>query len=134
MKTKDLLFDYQKERVLVFCGIIKMADSLGIPSYHSKSSEKNIFKDFVEGRIPQLAVVKIGNTGITYVPLNRVIINYTDSNPQNLTQKLNRCMSMEYDNPDKKALITIVSTNEDVELHWIKKGLAFFDKSKIKYL
>lgn len=63
-----------------------------------------------------------------------MIINYTDSNPENLTQKINRSMSMEYDNPDKKALITIVSTNEDVELKWLNKALEFFDKSKIKFL
>ena len=133
-KTISLLEKYKDERVLIFCGVIKIADSLGIPSYHSKSSEKNIFEDFVSGDINHMAVVKIGNTGVTYKALNRVIINYTDSNPSNLTQKLMRCTSMEYDNPDKKALITIISSNEDIELNWIKKGTKFFDKSKIKYL
>jgi superfamily II DNA or RNA helicase len=133
-KTKELLEEYKDERVLVFCGQIKAAESLGIPCYHSKSSEKKIFEDFSNGIGNQLAVVKIGNTGITYKPLNRVIINYTDSNPENLTQKINRCMSMEYDNPEKKALITIVSTNEDVELNWIKRGLSFFSPEKIKYI
>lgn len=133
-KTIALLKKYENERVLVFTGLTKIADSLGIPSYHSKSSEKNIFEDFVKGTINHMAVVKIGNTGITYQSLNRVIINYTDSNPSNLTQKLMRCTSMEYNNPDKKALITIVSSNEDIELSWIKKGTKFFDKSKIKYV
>ena len=133
-KTKELLLKYKDERVLVFCGLTKVADNLGIPSHHSKSSKKSIFEDFVKGDIKHLAVCRIGNTGVTYTPLNRVIINYTDSNPENLTQKINRCMSMEYDNPDKKALITIVSTDEPTELAWIKRGLAFFDKSKIKYI
>lgn len=132
--TIKLLEKFKDERVLVFCGLTKVADSLGISSYHSKSSEKNIFEDFVDGNINHMAVVKIGNTGITYQNLNRVIINYTDSNPANLTQKLMRCTSMEYNNPDKKALITIVSTNEDVELSWIRKGTKFFDLSKIKYV
>ena len=133
-KTISLLKEYNQQRVLVFCGLIKVADSLQIPSYHSKSSEKNIFEDFMNGTIPHLAVVRIGNSGLTYRPLNRVIINYTDGNPETLTQKINRATSMEYDNPGKKALITIVSTNEDVELNWIKKGLSFFSKEKIKYL
>ncbi len=79
-----------------------------------------------------MAVVKIGNTGVTYKPLNKVILNYFDSNAQNLAQKVNRCMSMEYNNPDKKAIIYIISTNESVEEKWLNKALEFFDKDKIK--
>lgn len=43
-------------------------------------------------------------------------------------------MSMEYDNPDKKAHIYIISSNEQVEQKWLNKALEFFDKSKIKYI
>jgi superfamily II DNA or RNA helicase len=132
--TKALLAKYKNERVLVFCGVTKIADSLGIPSYHSKSSEKEIFKEFAEGEGNHLAVVKIGNTGITYKPLNKVIINYFDSNAENLAQKINRCMAMEYNNPEKKAQIYIITSNEPVELKWLNKALQFFDKSKIKYV
>ena len=132
--TRKLLAKHKNERVLVFCGITKIADSLGIPSYHSKSDEKQVFEDFAEGKGNHLAVVKIGNTGVTYKPLNRVIINYFDSNAENLAQKINRCMAMEYNTPDKKAHIYIVSSNEDVELKWLKKALEFFDKEKIKYI
>lgn len=132
--TKQLLSKHKDERVLVFCGITKIADSLGIPSYHSKSSEKNIFTDFAEGKGNHLAVVKIGNTGVTYRPLNRVIINYFDSNSENLAQKINRCMAMEYTNPDKKAYIYIISSDEEVEKKWLRKALEFFDHKKIKYV
>lgn len=132
-KTRDLLIKHQDERVLVFCGLTKIADNLGIPSYHSKSSEKQLFQDFAEGKGNHLAVVKIGNTGVTYKPLNKVIINYFDSNAENLAQKINRCMAMEYNTPDKKAHIYIISSNEEVELKWLNKALEFFDKTKIKY-
>jgi superfamily II DNA or RNA helicase len=132
--TKALLAAHKNERVLVFCGTTKVADSLGIPSYHSKSSEKQLFEDFAEGEGNHLAVVKIGNTGVTYKPLDKVIINYFDSNAENLAQKINRCMAMEYNTPDKKAHIYIVSTNEPTELKWLQKALEFFDKNKIKYL
>jgi hypothetical protein len=132
--TKALLQKHADERVLVFCGVTKIADSLGIPSYHSKSNEKQVFEDFAEGKGNHLAVVKIGNTGVTYKPLNKVIINYFDSNAENLAQKINRCMAMEYNTPDKKAHIYIVSTNEPTELKWLKKALEFFDENKIKYL
>jgi len=133
-KTKQILSDHKDERILVFCGVTKIADALGIPSYHSKKEEKKIFDDFVAGKGKHLAVVKIGNTGVTYKPLNRVIINYFDSNGENLAQKINRCMAMEYDNPDKKAQIYIISSNEEVELKWLKKALEFFEKDKIKFV
>lgn len=133
-KTRELLKKHKDERVLVFCGVTKIADQLGIPSYHSKKEEKQIFDDFVTGKGKHLAVVKIGNTGVTYKPLNRVIINYFDSNAENLAQKINRCMAMEYNNPEKKAQIYIVCSTEDVEAKWLKKALEFFDKSKIKFI
>lgn len=132
--TRRILENNPNDRILVFCGVTKTADALGIPSYHSKSGEKQMFEDFASGVGNHMAVVKIGNTGVTYKPLNKVIINYFDSNAENLAQKINRCMAMEYNNPDKKAQIYIISSNEDVELKWLKKALEFFDKSKIKYV
>lgn len=133
-KTIELLNKHSNERVLVFCGITKIADSLNIPSYHSKSTEKKVFEDFINENINHLAVVRIGNSGVTYPNLNRVVINYFDSNGQNLAQKINRCMGMEYNNPDKKAHIYIISSTEEVEQKWLKHALEFFDKEKIKYL
>lgn len=132
--TKRLLSKHKDERVLVFCGVTAIADSLGIPVYHSKSGDKEVFENFANGDGNHLAVVKIGNTGITYKPLNRVIINYFDSNGENLAQKINRCMAMEYNNPEKKAQIYIVCSTEEVEKKWLNKALEFFDKNKIKYV
>lgn len=133
-KTKALLAKHKDDRILVFCGLTKIADSIGIPVYHSKAGDKQIFEDFATGKGNHLAVVKIGNTGVTYKPLNRVIINYFDSNAENLAQKINRCMAMEYNTPDKKAHVYIVCSTEDVERKWLKKALEFFDKDKIKYV
>jgi len=133
-KTRELIKTHKDERVLVFCGLTKIADQLGIPSYHSKKEEKQKFEDFASGKGKHMAVVKIGNTGVTYKPLNRVIINYFDSNAENLAQKINRCMAMEYNNPEKKAQIYIVCSNEDVEAKWLRKALEFFEKSKIKFV
>jgi hypothetical protein len=131
--TKKILRDHRDERILVFCGITKIADALGIPSHHSKSKDKDAFKRFAEGEGTHMAVVKIGNTGITYKPLNKVIINYFDSNAENLAQKINRCMAMEYNTPDKKADIYIICSTEKVEEKWLKKALEFFDENKIIY-
>lgn len=132
--TKSLISKMGNERVLVFCGLTSIADGLGVPSYHAKTSDKKLFETFSKGEIDKLAVVKIGATGVTYKPLNKVIVNYFDSNSENLAQKINRCMSFEYDNPEKKAIIYIICSNESVEKNWLKKALSFFDKQKINYL
>lgn len=132
--TKRLLAAHKDERVLVFCGTTAVADNLGIPSYHNKSKEKSIFEDFAEGKGNHLAVVKIGNTGVTFSKLNRVIINSFDSNSENLTQRIFRCMAMDYDNLEKKAYIYIVTTTEPIELTWLSRALDLFDKDKIFYL
>lgn len=132
--TITLIKRFQNERILVFCGRTDIADRLGIPSYHSKSKDKELWESFIAGDINHMAVVKIGNTGVTYKPLSKVIINAFDSNSENMTQKINRCMSLEYNNPEKRAIIYIVSSNEDIELKWLNKSLSMFEKSKIKYL
>lgn len=130
-KTRQVLERFKNERILVFCGTTDVADNLGIPSYHSKSNEKELFEQFAQGVGNHMAVVKIGNTGVSYKPLNIVIINYFDSNAENLTQKINRSMNYEYNNPDNKAHIYIITSTEPVELKWLDKALEFFDKSKI---
>lgn len=134
LKTLELIEQYSDERILVFCGKIEIAENLGIPAFHNKTKDKTIFTDFAEGKGKHLAVVKIGNAGITYKPLSKVIINYFDSNPENLTQRILRCMGMEYDTPDKKSIIYIISSTEEVEGKWLRKALEFFDHNKIIYL
>lgn len=133
-KTIEVLKKNANKRALVFCGTIQMAESLGIDAFHSKSKDKELFQKFANGEGKHLAVVKIGNAGTTYLPLDFVIMNYFDSNAENFAQKVNRCMGMEYSTPDKKAHIFIISTDEKVELAWLKKALEFFDPNKVKYV
>ena len=131
-KTKELI--EKENRCLIFCGTTSVADRLGVPSYHSKSSEKTLFEEFVSGEGKHLAVCKIGATGITFHPLSSVIINYFSSNEEDFVQKILRSMSYEYDNPEKKAIITIVSSNEEVELKWLKRALKSLNPKKISYI
>jgi len=132
--TVNELNKVQGERILVFCGLVHVAESLGIPTHHGKSADKELFLDFVNGRVNQMAVVKIGGSGVTYKKLSRILINSFDSNAESLAQKINRAMSMEYDNPEKRAEIMILTSNDKIELNWLKKALEFFDKDKIEYL
>ena len=120
---------------MVFCGVTQVADSLGIPVYHSKAREKDLFLDFCVGggNVNQLATIKMMQAGITINPINKGIINYMSGNPEDSAQKICRFLGLEYNNPDKKAEIHIVSSNEDFEISRLKTGLAFFDQSKIKW-
>lgn len=130
--TRKLISDYNDERLLVFCGTTEISDKLGIPVYHSKNKEKEIFDDFCGGKIPHLATIKMMQAGITITPINKGILNYMSGSPEDSAQKICRFLGMEYGNPDKKAEIHIISSEEEFELNRLKSGLNFFDKEKIK--
>lgn len=129
--TKKLLNQYKNERILVFCGTTEIADNLGIASYHSKTKEKNVLKDFSEGIGKTLATVKMAQSGITIKPINKGIINYTSGNSEDTAQKICRFLGMEYDNLEKIADIHIICSNTDFEKERLKTGLQFFDPTKI---
>ena len=117
-KTQELISQFKDDRVLVFCGVTEVADRLGISVYHSKAKEKDILLDFCVGggKIDQLATIKMMQAGITINPIHKGIINYMSGNPEDSAQKICRFLGLEYDNPDKKAEIHIVSSNEDLSL------------------
>lgn len=127
-KTKDLL----QGRSLVFCGTTAIADQIGCPAFHNKSNEKEIFDDFCSGAVNQLAVCKMLNMGVTISNLDNVILNYTDSNEENLIQKICRCLN--YDYTGKTAQITIISSTENTEIQWIKKATNQLDQNKLKWI
>jgi len=133
-KTKEILNKDTNSRILVFCGLVDVAESLNIPTHHGKSKDKELFELFKIGKINQMAVIKIGGSGVTYKRLNKILINSFDSNAESLAQKINRAMSMEYDNPEKRAEIQILSSDDKTEMNWLKKSLEFFDKDKITYI
>lgn len=132
--TRKILKQSGNKRVLVFTGLIEVADSLGIDSYHSKSKNINSADDFISGKTSKLAVVKQLNTGITFKKLNTAIINFFDSNAENMAQKISRITCMEYDTPDKVANVIIICSDEQQEKLWLNKALAFFDPNKIKFI
>lgn len=133
-ETMKLIHKYRSDRILVFCGVTEVADNLQIPVYHSKAREKQIFLDFCQGKGMHLATIKMMQAGVTIKPIHKGIINYMSGNPEDSAQKICRFLGLEYDNPDKKAEIHIVSSNEDFETERLKTGLAFFDKSKISII
>ena len=131
--TIKLINTNSKERILVFAGLKKIADSLGIPSFHSETKDVTLLHKFASGEGNKLAVIKMGNAGITFLPLSQVIINYFSSNGETLIQQLMRCMSYEYDNPNKTAIINIISSTEPTEFKWLKKALSDINPERINW-
>lgn len=133
--TRHLLHKYRNERVLVFCGLMDIANKLEIPVYHSQNKDKKMLSAFCKGIIyNHMACVKMLQSGITIKPINRGIINYTSGNPEDATQKICRFLGFEYTNIDKKAKIDFLVTDEEYALQRMKTALLFFDENKIKYV
>ena len=121
------------QRALIFCGTTEIADSLGIPVFHSKAKDLDLRDTFCSGVGQFLATVDMFEAGVTVKPIDVAIINSFDSNPENLAQRISRLTGYEYDNPEKLAKIYIVCT-KTVEEQWLEKALEFFDLSKVNYI
>ena len=133
-KTLELIEKFKDERIMVFCGTTDIADKLGIPVYHSKAREKQMFDDFCSGVGNAIATVKMAQAGITVLPINKGIINYTSGSPEDAAQTICRFLGLEYGTPDKKAELHIVCCNESFERIRMLTALQFFDYEKIKWL
>ena len=133
-KTKELLNKFKNERVLIFSGLTKTANAFGITVHHSKNENEDEFIKFSDGlsKFNHLAVVKIGNSGVTFKNLDKIVLNYFDSNEENTAQKICRCLLLEED-LDKVSHIYIICTDEEFERKWLSKALKMFDKNKIRY-
>lgn len=131
-ETRNLIEKFSQDRLLVFCGVTTVADQLGIDVYHSKKKEKEIFDKFCVGNLQYLATIKMMQAGITINPINKGIINYMSGSSEDSAQKICRFLGFEYNNPDKKAEIHIISSTENFESVRLKTGLLFFDNEKIK--
>lgn len=131
--TKLILERNSEERILVFAGLKKIADDLGIESFHSETKDVTLLHKFASGEGNKLAVIKMGNAGITFTPLSQVVINYFSSNGEQLIQQLMRCMSYEYNNPEKMAIITIICSTELTERKWLVKALSGINNERINW-
>jgi len=133
-KTKELLKQFKDERVLIFNGLTTTADSFGSLVHHSKNENDEEFIKFAnnKSKFNHCAVVKIGNSGSNFYDLDKIILNYFDSNDESTTQKICRALLLE-DNLDKIAQIYIICTDEEYERKWLQKSLKMFKQSKIFY-
>lgn len=132
-KTKQLLSKFKDRRVLIFTGLTKSANQLGELVHHSKDDNSEEFIKFAadESEFNHLSVINIGKAGINFKNLDCIIINYTSSNDEEMTQKICRCLLLE-DDPNKISNIYIIVTTEPYEQKWLQKSLRMLDRTKIK--
>lgn len=133
-KTKELLKQFKNERVLIFNGLTTTANAFGSLVHHSKNENEEEFVNFANNnsKYKHLAVVKIGNSGVNFFNLDKILFNYVDSNEETTCQKICRALLLEEDS-EKIAQIWFVVTNEDYEQKWLKKALSMFQQNKIYY-
>lgn len=131
-KALSILKKLHNKRALVFTGLSKAADSLGIPSYHSNNKDDSIFEDFKNGKINHLALASMGKVGVTYPMLDSVILTNFTYNSSDTSQILNRAIKLDY--TDKIADMHVLCLNEPAELKKIKESLSMLDSTKIKYI
>lgn len=129
---KHLLEKLSDKRVVVFTGLAKVADEIGIPSYHSKSKSDDAFVGFQNGEHNHLALAAMGKVGVTYKNLDSVILLNFTYNAEETSQILNRAIKLDYKN--KVADLHIICLNEPPELKKIKESLSMLDETKINYL
>ena len=129
---KGLLKKLSDKRVVVFTGLSKVADEIGIPSYHSKSPNDDAFTGFQKGEHNHLALAAMGKVGVTYKELDSVILLNFTYNAEETSQILNRAIKLDY--KSKVADLHIICLSEKAELKKIKESLSMLDATKIKYV
>jgi superfamily II DNA or RNA helicase len=127
--TKKLIDKHKDKKILVFTGLKKVAESLGIAYYHSTSEDKDVFENFKAGDINAIAVVNIGRAGVTFDQLEVIIINSFTGNEETTEQIIARALNRDIE--DKTAEIHIVTSDEEPELKKLRKTLSSFDKNNV---
>jgi superfamily II DNA or RNA helicase len=118
------------KRFLLFTGDENVGKKYDIPMFNSKSKNDDVLKDFQNGTINQLCLIKKGSAGITYPNLQHVLITAINSNGENLEQMLGRSLLQDTENAE----IHIFVSTEDFQNKWLNSSLESINKSKIKYI
>lgn len=129
LKTIQLLKKHDGKKTLVFTGLKKVSEALGIPYYHSTSEDDGVFDSFKCGAISSLAVVNIGRAGVTFADLECIIINSFTGNEETTEQIIARALNRDREN--KIAEIHIITSSEEAELKKLNKTLSSFKKENI---
>lgn len=119
------------KRCLIFVESIKQADSLGLPTYHSKNklSEQNL-EDFNSGKINKLVTINQLNAGITFENLDHAILLHAYASSDRAHQRISRALNFI---ENVKAKLDVVCLSDSIDVTWARNGLSAFAQHKISW-
>lgn len=120
----------KEKRFILFSSDEKTGLRYNLPMFNSKSKDDAILKQFQQGDINQLCLLKKASAGVTFPELQNILITAINSNGENLEQMIGRSL---LDDTDHSHIHIFVST-EVFQNKWLEKSLQLIDKNKIKYL
>ena len=118
------------ERFILFSSSEKTGEKYKLPMFNSKSKDDSILKDFQQGWIDQLCLIKKASAGVTFPNLSNILITAINSNGENLEQMIGRSLLDDTEHSN----IHIFVSDETFQQNWLKKSLESINKNKIKYL
>jgi superfamily II DNA or RNA helicase len=98
--------------------------------FNSKSKDDTVLKEFQQGEINQLCLLKKASAGVTFPELQNIVITAINSNGENLEQMIGRSL---LDDTEHSNIHIFVST-EAFQNKWLNNSLELIDKSRIKYV
>jgi superfamily II DNA or RNA helicase len=126
-KSKELLKEHKKDKVLIFSGTNaftdKMAEEVNGLSYHSKKSKKQreqILDDFRSTKSKVLCSTKALNQGFNVPDASVGIIAGLDSKALPMIQRVGRLLRL---NKNKVGVIYILYVKDSQEEKWLKNAI-----------
>lgn len=118
------------KRFLMFTENEAFGKQFNVPMFNSKSVDDSVLKQFQEGTINQLCLIKKGSAGVTYPNLDNILITSINSNGENLEQMLGRALLTDTSHSD----IHIFVTNKSFQLKWLNSALSNIPEEKIIWI
>jgi superfamily II DNA or RNA helicase len=118
------------KRFIIFTENQEFGKQFKIPMFNSKSVDDTILKQFQDGTINQLCLIKKGSAGVTYPNLDNILITSINSNGENLEQMLGRALLTDTEHSD----IHIFVTSRPFQLNWLNSALSNIPEEKIVWL
>lgn len=126
------LFNYIKDKVILFANTQKQAARLCKHTYVSKNKDSAGNLDlFKEGKITKLSCVLQLSEGVNIPDLKQGIIMHAYGNERKSAQRLGRLLRL---NPNETGIIHILCYDNTVDVTWVKSALESYDQSKIKWV
>jgi superfamily II DNA or RNA helicase len=129
-KVNDWIKNNSNERFILFTSDEKTGLKYNLPMFNSKSADDSVLRDFQNGKINQLCLIKKASAGVTFPNLSNILITAINSNGENLEQMIGRSLLDDTDHSN----IHIFVSRESFQLKWLSSALELISTEKIKYM